>query len=101
MTDIVQNVGQKERFTDSKCSKIDLLISFDHSNRCWSDKLSCTTLQFTIDKEQYWLVFRMDASSVSNKKRFGATKHCSYGVCNSDSRYRDRDDMKGVNFIPI
>ena len=26
-------------------------------------------------------------------------KHCAYGVCNSDSRYRDRPHMKGVDFI--
>ena len=50
--------------------KIDLQISFDYSNRCWSDKISCTTLQFTIDKEHNWIVFRMDAGSVSNKKTF-------------------------------
>ena len=28
-----------------------------------------------------------------------ATKHCCYGVCDSDSRYSDRDRMKNVFFI--
>ena len=26
-------------------------------------------------------------------------KHCCYGTCNSDSRYRDRPGMEGVFFI--
>lgn len=29
------------------------------------------------------------------------TKHCCFGVCRSDSRYGDRDHMKGVFFIPF
>ena len=30
------------------------------------------------------------------KKTHGATRHCSYGTCHSDSRYSDREHMKGV-----
>ncbi|XP_041858672.1 uncharacterized protein LOC121650918 [Melanotaenia boesemani] len=29
------------------------------------------------------------------------TKHCCFGVCRSDSRYSDREHMKGVFFIPF
>ena len=29
----------------------------------------------------------------------GATRHCCYGMCNSDSRYADRDHMQGVTWI--
>ncbi|VDI15694.1 Hypothetical predicted protein [Mytilus galloprovincialis] len=29
----------------------------------------------------------------------GATKHCCYGTCNSDSRYTHKDYMEGVEFI--
>ncbi|XP_045160376.2 uncharacterized protein LOC123525403 [Mercenaria mercenaria] len=29
----------------------------------------------------------------------GTTKHCCYGLCNSDSRYADRDYMQGVFWI--
>ena len=28
-------------------------------------------------------------------------KHCCYGLCNSDSRYPNDDDMQGVFFIPF
>jgi len=28
-------------------------------------------------------------------------KHCCYGTCNSDTRYRSREDMNGVFFIPF
>ena len=35
------------------------------------------------------------------KKSHGATRHCSYGTCNSDSRYSDREHMKGVFWIPF
>ncbi|XP_042215701.1 tigger transposable element-derived protein 1-like isoform X3 [Homarus americanus] len=31
----------------------------------------------------------------------GATKHCCYGVCNSDSRYAHRKHMKNVKWIPF
>jgi hypothetical protein len=31
--------------------------------------------------------------------RKGATKHCCYGICNSDSRYQHKDYMQGVEFI--
>ena len=29
----------------------------------------------------------------------GATRHCCYGVCNSDSRYADREHMQGVTWL--
>ncbi|XP_072032383.1 uncharacterized protein [Amphiura filiformis] len=29
------------------------------------------------------------------------TKRCAWGVCKSDSRYKDRDHMKGVWFVPF
>ena len=29
----------------------------------------------------------------------GTNKHCCYGLCNSDSRYADRDYMQGVFWI--
>ena len=29
------------------------------------------------------------------------TKRCSWGCCNSDSRYSDRDHMQGVKFFPF
>ena len=35
------------------------------------------------------------------KKAHGATRHCSYGTCTSDSRYSDREHMKGVFWIPF
>jgi len=28
-------------------------------------------------------------------------KRCSWGICNSDSRYEDRQHMTGVYFIPF
>ena len=28
-------------------------------------------------------------------------KHCCYGTCNSDTRYRHREGMEGVRFIPF
>ena len=28
-------------------------------------------------------------------------KHCCYGLCNSDSRYSHRNNMKDVYFIPF
>ena len=28
-------------------------------------------------------------------------KHCCYGTCNSDSRYKHREDMEGVFFMPF
>ena len=28
----------------------------------------------------------------------GATRHCCYGLCNSDSRYADREHMQGVTW---
>ena len=28
-------------------------------------------------------------------------KHCCYGLCNSDSRYYNREYMRGVFFIPF
>ncbi|KAH9518948.1 hypothetical protein Btru_008768 [Bulinus truncatus] len=33
--------------------------------------------------------------------RKGATKHCCYGTCNSDSRYDYRPHMKGVKWYPF
>jgi hypothetical protein len=35
------------------------------------------------------------------KKSHGATRHCSYGTCNSDSRYSDREHVKGVFLDPV
>jgi hypothetical protein len=35
------------------------------------------------------------------KKSHSATRHCSYGTCNSDSRYSDREHMKGVFLDPV
>ena len=29
------------------------------------------------------------------------TKHCCHGTCRRDSRYADRDYMKGITFIPF
>ena len=35
-----------------------------------------------------------------NKKvKRGATRHCCYGLCRSDSRYKDRDFMENVSWI--
>ena len=31
----------------------------------------------------------------------GTTKHCCYGLCNSDSRYLDRPYMENVKWIPF
>ncbi|XP_061191757.1 uncharacterized protein LOC133199999 [Saccostrea echinata] len=40
------------------------------------------------------------AVNISEKhERRGATKHCAYGLCKSDSRYMDRLGMEGVFFI--
>jgi hypothetical protein len=41
--------------------------------------------------------------SVQEKNPFkkGATRHCCYGQCNSDSRYADRPHMQGVHWIPF
>ncbi|KAL5020003.1 hypothetical protein ScPMuIL_002895 [Solemya velum] len=38
-----------------------------------------------------------------NKKvvKRGATRHCCYGICKSDSHYSDRDHMKDVSWIPF
>ncbi|CAC5401349.1 unnamed protein product [Mytilus coruscus] len=41
----------------------------------------------------------MDAVQVKHKSE--GVKHCCYGTCNSDTRYRHRDDMKDVFFIPF
>ena len=35
------------------------------------------------------------------KKSHAATRHCSYGTYNSDSRYSDREHMKGFFRIPF
>ncbi|XP_060595511.1 uncharacterized protein LOC132749669 [Ruditapes philippinarum] len=43
----------------------------------------------------------MDLPSTSSKISSGTTKHCCYGLCNSDSRYNDRDYMQDVFFIPF
>ncbi|XP_045161347.2 uncharacterized protein LOC123526320 [Mercenaria mercenaria] len=39
----------------------------------------------------------MDSSE--RKRKIGATKHCAYGTCNSDSRYPERAEMRDVFFI--
>lgn len=46
-------------------------------------------------------VSHVSAVNISEKHgRRGATKHCAYGLCKSDSRYMDRPGMEGVyNFI--
>ena len=41
----------------------------------------------------------MDSSKDALKTE--GNKHCCYGKCNSDSRYRSREDMQGVVFIPF
>ena len=35
------------------------------------------------------------------KTKSEGVKHCCYGTCNSDTRYRHRDGMKDVFFIPF
>lgn len=35
------------------------------------------------------------------KSNMVTTKHCCYGTCQSDSRYSDREHMKGVFFLPF
>ena len=35
------------------------------------------------------------------KHKSEGVKHCCYGTCNSDTRYRHREDMQGVYFIPF
>ena len=35
----------------------------------------------------------------NTKKKRGATRHCCYGLCNSDSRYKEKDHMQGVTWI--
>ena len=42
----------------------------------------------------------IDESS-KKRKSTGATRHCCYGTCNSDSRYSDREYMKDVFWIPF
>ncbi|KAK6175898.1 hypothetical protein SNE40_014274 [Patella caerulea] len=39
--------------------------------------------------------------TIVNKIYKGATKHCCYGTCNSDSRYPDRPSMQDVFFIRL
>jgi len=40
--------------------------------------------------------------NISTKsERSEGNKHCCYGTCNTDTRYRDREDMDGVFFIPF
>lgn len=39
----------------------------------------------------------MDSSSEKSKSE--GNKHCCYGTCNNDSRYRHRENMEGVFFI--
>lgn len=41
----------------------------------------------------------MDSSKEKTKSE--GNKHCCYGTCNSDSRYRERETMEGVFFIPF
>lgn len=41
----------------------------------------------------------MDSSSEKSKSE--GNKHCCYGTCNNDSRYRHRENMEGVFFIPF
>ncbi|CAC5404724.1 unnamed protein product [Mytilus coruscus] len=41
----------------------------------------------------------MEVAQVKHKSE--GVKHCCYGTCNSDTRYRHRDDMNGVFFIPF
>ncbi|XP_062601105.1 uncharacterized protein LOC134262791 [Saccostrea cucullata] len=44
--------------------------------------------------------YNVSAVNISEKhERRGATKHCAYGLCKSDSRYMDRQGMEGVFFI--
>ena len=38
---------------------------------------------------------------VNKNKKPGANKHCCYGICNSDSRYMEKEHMCGVFFIPF
>ena len=35
------------------------------------------------------------------KHKSEGAKHCCYGTCNSDSRYRQRESMDNVFFIPF
>lgn len=35
------------------------------------------------------------------KKLHGATRHCCYKDCRSDSRYADRESMQGVGWVPF
>ena len=37
----------------------------------------------------------------NEKQKSEGVKHCCYGVCNSDTRYRHRESMKDVFFIPF
>jgi len=34
----------------------------------------------------------------NTKKKRGATRHCCYGLCNSDSRYKEKHHMQGFRF---
>ena len=42
-----------------------------------------------------------DKENETTIKEAGATRHCSYGLCNNDSRFSDRDSMKDVTWIPF
>lgn len=41
-----------------------------------------------------WIELPQQSKSEGNK-------HCCYGTCNSDTRYRHREEMKDVFFIPF
>ena len=43
----------------------------------------------------------LSTSTTEIEKTRGATRHCCYGICNNDSRYSYRDDMKDVFWIPF
>ena len=40
-------------------------------------------------------------STSKNHAKRGATRHCCYGLCKSDSRQADREHMQGVGWIPF
>lgn len=47
-------------------------------------------------EENVWNEF---SENKTQKGKRGATRHCCYGLCRSDSRYQDRDHMKNITWI--
>jgi hypothetical protein len=49
----------------------------------------------------YLQIFDINQEHTKEKHQSEGVKYCCYGTCNSDTRYRHRESMKDVFFIPF